>query len=129
MTRTKTQASAVLVAASMLASTIGIGAADRAPLQESINQAAKALAAQVTPASQSSIAAKAMTTRRDGGAQDPVPSVRMRPASCGCGIPSWVKYTLIGAAAAAGGYAVSQIGHHGGHGGPRGPMDTDGTHR
>src|SRR6266849_3520093 len=106
MTRTKTQASAVLVAASMLASTIGIGAAERAPLRESISQAAKVLAAQ-TPAPQPSTAAKGTTTRRDGAAQDPVPSVGMRPASCGCGIPSWMKYTLIGAAAAAGGYAAS----------------------
>lgn len=128
MTRTKTQASAVLVAASMLASTIGIGAAERAPLQESISQAAKVLAAQ-TPASQPSTAAKGMTPRRDGAAQDPVPSVRARPAPCGCGIPSWLKYTLIGAAAAGGGYAASQIGHHGGHDGQHGPMDTDATRK
>ena len=124
MTRTKTQASAVLVAATMLASTTGIGAAERSPLQESINQAAKALAAQATPASRPST--DGVTTRRDGAAQDPVPSVRMRPAKCGCGFPSWLKYTLVGAAAAGGGYALSQIGHHGGHHGPRGPMDTDG---
>ena len=127
MTRTQTQASAVLVAATMLASTMGIGAAERAPLHESIGQAAKALAAQANPA-QPSAAAKGMTTRRDGVAQDPVPSVRNRQSSCGCGIPSWVKYTLIGVAAAGGGYAASQLGHHDGHGG-RGPMDTDGTRK
>jgi hypothetical protein len=129
MTRTKTQVSAVLVAASMLTSTIGIGAAERAPLQESISHAAKALASQSTPASVPSKAANGTTTRHDGAAQDPVPSVRARQASCGCGIPSWLKYTLIGAAAAGGGYAASQIGHRGGHEGQRGPMDTDGTRR
>ena len=84
MTRMNTQASAVLVAASMLASTIGIGASERAPLQESISQAAKVLAAQ-SPATQPSTAAKGMTTRRNAAAQDPVPSVRNRQASCGCG--------------------------------------------
>ena len=29
------------------------------------------------------------------------------------GMPGWVKYTLVGAAAAGGGYALSQVGHHG----------------
>ena len=28
------------------------------------------------------------------------------------GMPGWVKYTLVGAAAAGGGYALSQVGHH-----------------
>jgi len=94
----------------MLASTMGIGAAERPQLTDSIKKAAKTLAVQ-----------------RNASAQDPVPSVRASRASCGCGFPSWLKYTLIGAAAAGGGYAVSQIGHNG-HG-QRGPMDNDGGRR
>ena len=42
------------------------------------------------------------------------------------GMPGWVKYTLVGAAAAGGGYAFSQVGHHGhGHDGQR--IDSDGS--
>jgi hypothetical protein len=127
MTRTKIQASAILVAASMLVSTISMGAAERAPIQESINQAAKTLAVKVAPALQSSTAA-GTATRRGRAAQDPVPSVRNRQASCGCGLPRWVKYALVGAAAAGGGYAASQIGNHGERGN-HGPMDNDATRK
>lgn len=121
MTRVKSKASAVIVAATMLSSTIGLGAAERTGLQDSINQAAKVLAAQPAAASKSS-------ARRDGS-QDPVPSVRARPASSGWGIPTWLKYTLVGAGAAGGGYALSQLGHHGGHDGSRGTTDNDATRR
>lgn len=126
MARMKTQVWAVLVASSLLSSMVGIGAAEREPaastpppaplLRDAINHAAVALAVE------SSRAPQLATNRRDGSTQDPVPSVRARPVRSG-GFPSWLKYTLIGAAAAGGGYAVSQIGHHD-HGG-RGPMDND----
>jgi hypothetical protein len=105
----------------MLASTMGIGAAERPLLQESINKAAKTLAAR------SSAAPQTAASSPQASSQDPVPSVRASRASCGCGFPSWLKYTLVGAAAAGGGYAVSQIGHNG-HG-QRGPMDNDGGRR
>jgi hypothetical protein len=39
------------------------------------------------------------------------------------GMPAWVKYSLVGAAAAGGGYALSQVGHHGGNDGRR--IDSD----
>jgi hypothetical protein len=113
----KTQAWAALVASSMLASTMGIGAAERPQLKESINKAAKTLAAR------SSAAPQAAASQRNASAQEPVPSVRASRASCGCGLPSWLKYTLIGAAAAGGGYAVSQIGHNGHD--QRGPMEKE----
>jgi hypothetical protein len=39
------------------------------------------------------------------------------PRGCSCGLPSWLKYSLIGVAAAGGGYALSQaMGHGGEHG-------------
>src|SRR5258708_26056161 len=59
MTRMKTQAWAALVASSMLASTMGIGAAERPQLTDPIKKAAKTLAVQ-----------------RNASAHDPAPSFR-----------------------------------------------------
>jgi hypothetical protein len=101
----------------MFASAIGIGAEERPQFQDAINHAAKALA--ITSAR----APLAATSLLPAVGQDPVPPVRARPSSS-CRIPSWLKYTLIGAAAAGGGYAAAQIGHDGGHR-DRGGSDND----
>ena len=120
MARVKSQLWAIVVASSLLSSTVGIEATERDPAS-----------AGVTPGQQEQFRAsilravasrplgrgQALTTRRDV-AQEPVqPQPSRVSRGCSCGMPTWLKYTLVGAAAAAGGYGLSRVGHHGGDGG------------
>ena len=120
MARMKSHLWAIIVASSLLSSTLGIGATER-----------DATSAGVTPGQQEQFRAsilravasrplgsgRGLTTRRDV-AQEPVqPQPARVSRGCSCGIPTWLKYTLVGAAAAAGGYGLSRVGHHGGDGG------------
>jgi hypothetical protein len=114
MRQMKTRMGAIAVAVSLLSSTAMLGAQDdrgsMAPVatQESLRGSiARAVA---TLSGASGVAQGARTSHQES------PEAR-RPPSCTCGLPSWVKYSLIAAAGAAGGYALSQIDHHGGHGG------------
>lgn len=128
MTSIKTQVWAAFLVSSLLSSSIGIGAADHgavtpappaAPLRDAISHSVLGLAAE-------SSRPRTSANRRDAAAQDPVSSARVRPA-CGCRFPSWLKYSLIGAAGAGGGYALSQMGHQ--DHGRRGQGDNDANAR
>src|ERR1700674_4473928 len=109
MARVRSQLWAIVVASSLLSSTVGIGATERdatstgvtpgqqEQFRESIIRALAAVASRPLRGGQ------VLTARRDV-AQEPVqPQPPRVLPGCSCGIPAWHKYTLVGAAAAGGG--------------------------
>jgi hypothetical protein len=111
-----------------MSSTAFIGAAEREPTgvapapQQQFRASIVQAMATLPVASGSPQAARA---RQD---QDPQPGRQPRTSQgCSCGIPGWLKYSLVGVAAAGGGYALSRIGHD--DGGDRGPNDRGGVRR
>jgi hypothetical protein len=110
---------AIVAASSVMSSTAFIGAAEReatlAPAQQ----------AQFRASISQAIAAPSLTgaaTQTPQASQDQDPPQGRRPRvsqGCSCGMPGWLKYSLIGVAAAGGGYALSQINHHEGGDGNR----------
>lgn len=110
---------AVVVVSSLLSPTAMVGAADResttAPTAAQFHASiAQVLATMAMPPALSGSIQAAQASRE----QEPPEASRQsrRSQSCSCGIPSWLKYTLVGATAAGGGYALSQATNHGGEG-------------
>jgi hypothetical protein len=137
MVQMKTKMCAVVLAASLLSSTTMIGAADHgkttpAMAAESQEQFHVSLRQAIAAIATRPMASGSIQTAR--ASQDQISSQESRPRitqSCSCGIPSWLKYSLIGVAAAGGGYALSQaVGGHG-RGDDRGRRmnDADGMNR
>ena len=124
MTGVKARLSIVVMVSSLLSSTGAPAAADSV-LPSRGGAAQEGFRRSMTQAIAAVASAREASVRRDR-TQDPVDPPRSRTSQrCSYGIPAWLKYALVGAAAAGGGYAVSQIDHHGGHG----PQASDGLQR
>lgn len=122
MARVQSRVWALVVASSLLCSTAGIGAAERdatstgEPGRQARQFRASIASAIAAVASRSAQRGPLSTASREV-MQEPAPQPSRVSPGCSCGIPAWLKYTMIAAAAAGGGYGLSQLGHHGEGGG------------
>jgi hypothetical protein len=130
MVQIKTTLCAIVVAFGLLSSTVIIGAAEResttsATPTASQEQFRASLTQAIATVATLPAASGSTQTAKASQDQEPPQGRRSRRSEpCSCGIPSWIKYSLIGAAAAGGGYALSQVGHRG-DGGERGMNGPD----
>jgi hypothetical protein len=128
MAQFKRKVWAIVAASCVMSSTAFIAATEReasglAPAQQEQFRASIAQAIATVPAASASTPAA-----RASLDQDPPQGRRPRASEgCSCGMPRWLKYSLVGVAAAGGGFALSQIGNH--EGGDRGPDHRAGGQR